>query len=557
MSTIAELFARALRYHQSGNLRQAEPLYRHILQLDPSHADAHHLLGLIGYQTGHHEPAAALLRRAIALDPSAALYLTNLGLVLEKLGQRDEAVGCYRRVLQLNPDDASAHYNLACAFKEQVQWAEAVECCRQALRLNPQFVNALNLLGLALKEQGQLDEAITCYRQTLRLNPDHGPAYHNLGIALMEQKELAEAVDCFQQALRLDPHNAVARNNLGPLLMRMGQLDEAAACFDQAVHLQPEAALPRFNRSLLRLLRGDFENGWPEYEYRWKTSGRIARSFDQPRWDGSALGGKTILLYAEQGLGDTLQFCRYASLVQRRGGKVLLECQPALLRLLEGVAGVDQAVAAGAPLPPFDVQAPLLSLPGLVGTTLQTIPANIPYLRADPELVVRWREELEPLRGFKVGILWQGSTGHENDRQRSVPLEQLAPLAGLEEVRLYSLQVGAGTEQLAQSGQRLGVIDLGSRFDPRSLGDAAAVLPSLNLVVTVDTALAHLAGGLGVPVWVSLPLPPDWRWLLERSDSPWYPTMRLFRQRRPGDWAEVFERIAAELRIQVETQSGR
>jgi len=548
MSTIAELFARALRSHQSGDLRQAEPLYRQILQADPSHADAHHLLGLIGYQTGHHEAAVPLMRRAIALAPSAAVYHSNLGLVLKDLGQLDEAIACYRRALQLNPRFADALSHLGMALKEKGLADEAIACYRQALQLNPNHANAHNNLGIALWDRGELDEAVACYRRALRLNPQFVDALCNLSLALKAQGQHGEAVACCRKALAINPRQPIAHNNLGNILASQGNYDEAVEGFAEALRLKFDYASARWNLALLRLLKGDFLRAWPDYEYRWQLSGFIPRHFDRPRWDGVPLQGKTILLYPEQGLGDTLQVIRYASLVQQRGGTVLLECQPPLVQLLTDVAGVSQVVPTGSPLPPFEVHAPLLSLPGLFGTTLATIPANVPYLHADPDRVAHWRKELEPVRGFKVGIVWQGSPTHENDRQRSVPLERLAPLAGLEEVRLVSLQVGAGTEQLAQTGQRLGVIDLGGRFDPRSLADAAAVLPSLDLVVTVDTAMAHLAGGLGVPVWVSLPFVPEWRWLLERVDSPWYPTMRLFRQSRPGDWNEVFRRIATEVR---------
>jgi len=520
---ISEWFALAQHNHQGGRLTQAEQLYRRILQSDPQHADAQHYLGLLAHQTGHAEAAIALMRQAIALNPAVAVYHANLGVVLQAAGQVREALACFTQALQLNPD----------------------------------LEDALSNRGNILQDLGRIEEAIASYRQALRLNPGHGSAHYNLGNALRDQGRLDEAIASFRQALGLNPRHLDALNNLGVALKNLGQLDEAKACYDQAMRLQPDHYLPRFNLSLLWLLQGDLLRGWPGYEFRWERSGRARSHEERPCWDGSPLQGRTILMYAEQGLGDSIQFIRYAPLVQQRGGNVLLECPPVLGGLFKGIEGVDRLLAQGEPLPPFDVQTALLSLPGLLGTRLDTIPAQVPYLRADPQRLEYWRNELAPLGGFQVGIVWQGSLVHENDRQRSVPLTQFAPLARVQGVRLFSLQVGVGTEQLAQAGEPLGVTDLGGRFDQTSLEDAAAVLPNLDLVVTVDTALAHLAGALGVPVWMALPFAPDWRWLLDREDSPWYPTMRLFRQRRPGDWDEVFQRAAAELDHCIATRNGR
>jgi tetratricopeptide (TPR) repeat protein len=479
METIAELFAQAQRFEQSGHRPQAEALYRQILLASPTHADAHHALGLLAHQEGHTEAAVTWIRQAIVLDPWPAVY----------------------------------HYHLGILLMAQRRSAEAVEAYRQAVSLDPQFVEALRNLGVVLKEQGQVTEAIECYRQALRVNPLHVAVLGNLGVALLDQ----------------------------------GQRKEAAACFDQALQLAPEDVPTRYNCSMLRLLNGDFENGWPGYELRWKLPGKDSRTFPQPFWDGTSLEGKTILLYAEQGFGDTIHFIRYASLLRQRGGTVLFECPPVLRELLAGVAGVDRLLTPGEGLPPFDVRALLVSLPGLFCTTLATIPAQVPYLSADPERIAHWRKELEPLQGFKVGIVWQGSRIHKNDRQRSVPLTEFGPLSRVEGVRLFSLQVGPGMEQLGAPGAPSGVIDLGSRFDRGSFADAAAVLKNLDLLITVDTALAHLAGALAVPVWVALPFLPDWRWMLDRPDSPWYPTMRLFRRTQPGRWGDVFRSMAAAL----------
>jgi hypothetical protein len=295
------------------------------------------------------------------------------------------------------------------------------------------------------------------------------------------------------------------------------------------------------------LLGGHFERGWPEYEWRWRGNEAVFAPLNQPLWDGSALEGRTILLHAEQGLGDTIQFIRYARLVRARGGTVVVACPTPLIQLLTGCAGIDQLIPQGSILPPFDVYAPLLSLPGILGTSLGSVPAEVPYLVADAELERHWREKLGPLRAFKIGIAWQGNPGYLGDSFRSIPLTHFATLARVEGVRLFSLQKGPGSEQLSALGDLFPVTDLGSQLDNATgaFVETAAVMKSLDLIITSDTAVAHLAGALGVPVWVALPAVPDWRWMLDRADSPWYPTMRLFRQTAWGQWESVFARLAS------------
>jgi hypothetical protein len=358
------------------------------------------------------------------------------------------------------------------------------------------------------------------------------------------------------------------------VLAKQAKLDDAIACYRQALVIKPDYAEAHKDLALAWLLRGNFEQGWPEYEWRWKCSrfqghpgNESGEQLPGPSWDGSPLNGRTILLYAEQGLGDTLQFIRYAPLVRQRGGRVLVLCQPPLRPVLGSCPGIDGLVACESTAPSYDVQIPLLSLPRIFRTTLATIPAEVPYLSADPELVEHWRRELTQGVGqafqpdsqagkpdllkegssqeFKVGIAWQGNPQHKQDRQRSVPLAHFEALARLPGIRLFSLQVGPGAHQLQELGGRFLVTDLSNRFGPASFQDAAAVVTVLDLVMSVDTAMAHLAGALGRPVWVLLPFVPDWRWMLDREGSPWYPTMRLFRQRQPGDWTDVFRQVVA------------
>jgi hypothetical protein len=329
-------------------------------------------------------------------------------------------------------------------------------------------------------------------------------------------------------------------------------LDEAQAQCSQALAIEPEHADARFSQAYLLLLTGRLAQGWREYEWRFRRKGRGEGTLSRPRWDGAPLEGRTVLLRAEQGLGDTIQFVRYAALVNERGGKVVVQCQPQLASLLATCPGVDRVVAVGDPLPEFDVHIPLMSLPLVFGTTLESIPVKTPYLWPDEAALARWKDELGGERALKVGIAWQGSPSQLFDRARSIPLAQFADLAGLDGVQLYSLQLGPGREQLATWNVTRPIVDLGDRLG--DFNNTAAIMRNLDLVVTCDSSPAHLAGALGVPVWVALPLARDWRWLLDRSDSPWYPTMRLFRQAAPGQWNRVFQGIQESL---VEVVSGR
>ena len=360
------------------------------------------------------------------------------------------------------------------------------------------------------------------------------------------------------------PNAVEACTNLGNIHWEEGRCDEALACYDQALCWNSESPETHFNRARLRLLQGDWAQGWPEYECRWKTKECPGWSFPQPQWDGTDLAGRTILLLAEQGLGDTLHFIRYAPLVKQRGGTVIVECQPALIRILSSIEGIDSFVARGLPLPEFDVHASLLSLPGLFHTTVDNLPATVPYVHTDPALIEEWRPKLSQpndqesdighrtsniKRVFKVGIAWQGNPLFIGDRHRSVPLLHFASLAKVAGVQLISLQKGAGSEQLLDIAGKFQVLDLGSHLDEAcgAFMETAAVMKNLDLVITSDTAIAHLAGALAVPVWVALSFMPDWRWMLRRHDSPWYPTMRLFRQTRRGQWPDVFAEMAEEL----------
>ncbi len=536
-----------------GETDEAADRFRQALRLQPDRADAPNHLGLLLLRQGQLDAARDCFEQAVRRGPADADAHNNLGAVLRERGQPDEAAACFYRALALRPDHAGAHNNLGRVCEDRGRLEEAAARYRLAACLQPGDASFHNNLGNALTMLSRPDEALPCYRQAVRLHPEEPVYPSNLANALTLAGRPEEAEECCRQALRLRPDFADARHNLAITLGAQGRFDEALAHNAEALRLAPEYPGARNCRALWWLQQGDFARGWPEYEWRWKVRGVTPRTFREPAWDGSALNGRTVLLYAEQALGDTIQFVRYAPLVRQRGGAVVVECQPPLARLLASCPGIDRLVPRGSPLPPFDVQAALLSLPGLLGTTLETVPRNVPYLSAAPDLAARWRGELGAEAAFKVGIAWQGSPTFAGDRLRSAPLRHFAPLARVEGVRLFGLQKGPAREQLRGLPWQPAVTDLGGTLDEAAgaFMDTAAVMTNLDLVVTTDTAVAHLAGALGVPVWVALSVGPDWRWLLGREDCPWYPSMRLFRQCRPHDWDEVFERMAAELRHRV------
>ena len=511
MEMIREAMSAGWNAFQAGNLGGAEQVYRLVVGTDPSNAQAWYMLGSIKH-----------LR-----------------------GRNDEAVTDYLEAIRLVPNFSEASNNLGAALHAERRFAEAEASLRRALSHQPNYAEAHNNLGATLHAQGRSEEAEASLRLALSHKPNYAEAHNNLGNVLQERGELDEALECYRQAVRLEPEYTEACNNLGNTLLSQGRMAEAMGSYNQALKRNPEHAEVHLNRALTWLGMGDFAKGWPEYEWRLKVPQYSVPSFRQPLWDGSPLDGRTILLHADHGLGDAIQFIRYVPLVRQRGGRVILQCCGPLARLLATSPGIERVVVIGDDVPDSDVYAPLMSLPGIFGTTLETISADVPYLFPEESLVERWRGELAPTHELRVGIAWQGNPQHTRDRSRSFRLSQFEAISRPPGLRLFSLQKFHGSEQLGDIEGRFAVTDLGIRLD--DMMDTAAVMENLDLVIVADSALAHLAGALGVPVWVALPFAPDWRWLRGRDDSPWHPTMRLFRQRRLGDWDEVFERIAAEL----------
>ena len=574
----------AVRYHQGGNLAEAESIYRQVLQAEPRNVNALHFLGILANQAGRHDLGIPLIRQAIAINPSVpdfhanlslALFeqgnvffgqrqiaqaaecyrqaLTgnphfvdahnNLGNALKDLGRLAEAAACFRQALALDPRYANAHFNLGNVLFDQGQFSGAAESYRQALGLNPNDPNAHNNLGNALKEQGLLAEATECYRQALRLTTNQADFHVNLGNVLKDQGELIEAAESYRQALQLNPNLADAHSSLGITLVGQRRLAEAAESFQQALRLNPKHWFAALEPLAPAACYKGISRAWQDYGMRWARPEMLPRSFPQPRWDGTPLAGKTILVYAEQGLGDTLQFARYLPMVKQRGGNVIFDCQPALQGLFAGMNGINHLVREGEPIPPFDVQVPLLSLPGIFQTTPTTIPAQVPYLEADPDLVLKWEAEIRraarrkaagEVAALTIGIVWQGNSKMLGDRLRSIPLKFFEPLARVPGVRLVSLQKGSGADQLRALQVIFPILDLGDGLN--TFSDTAAVMKNLDLIVTSDTSVAHLAGALGVPVWTVLQFVPDWRWFLDRPDSQVSDHAALFRQKNsaPG-----------------------
>lgn len=546
----------AIKLAVQGRLEEAISHFNQALWLSPDYAEAHSNLGNVYYFQRNYESAIACYERALRLDANFAVAYNNLGTALSCLGRYEDAATHCRRALALRPDYAEAHNNLGIALKGQGQVDEAIVHYQEALRLRPDYAEAHNNLGLAYAERDDREAAIGAYQGALRLKPDYAEAHYNLGLMFAKSDRLDEAVACYRQALWLKPDHAESHYALGVALAAQVKPEEAVRSYEQALWYKPDYADAHFAFGVTQLLLGNLTQGWPGYEWRSLCQRHIPRwSFSQPAWDGSSLEGRPILLYTEQGLGDTLQFIRYAPLVQQRGGRVTVWCPREAMSLLTGCRGVEKLVAEVSSDWP-GTHASLLSLPMTFGTTLVTIPAEVPYLSVDAQKVARWRKEIAALlspkgpesgRNLKVGLAWQGSPKHPQDRKRSIPLRYFEPLIQLPCVQLVSLQVGPGTEQLRDLPSEFPVVDLGSRFDATSILDAAAAVTALDLIITVDSAIAHLAGALAVPVWVLLPFAPDWRWLLDREDSPWYPSMRLFRQKEPGNWEDVIQRIGRAL----------
>jgi tetratricopeptide (TPR) repeat protein len=546
-------------FRDLGRLNEAVAGYRQALRVRPDHFKAYNNLGNVLREQGKLAEAAETYSAVLAIRPGYAQGHHNLGLTLLAQHCTDEAIARFREALRLKPDLVAARSSLGKALAEKGQVDEALPMLQSAQSQGRDNSEALLRVADKLRRAGRFDEAAASIRAVIEARADFAAAHNDLGLVWFGKQDYARAIECYRQAIRIKPDLAEAHNNLAISLFITGDARAGLAAVDAALRIRPDFAIAHLNRAVTWLRMGRFAGGWHEFEWRRLCDGYRLPPFPAPLWDGAPSPDRCLLLHSEQGLRDTLQFIRYAPFVRQRCGSVIVQCQPGLPPLLSRCAGVDRVIVRGESLPEYHVQAPLMSLPEILGTTLATIPAEVPYLFADEALVETWRQRLAGHEGFKVGIGWQGNPKYVADRLRSIPLGHFAPLSRLPGVTLFSLQKGAGAEQIAEVASDCPVVDFGPDFDGRggTFMDTAAVMRSLDLVVTSDTAVAHLAGGLGVPVWVALGTSCDWRWLDEREDSPWYPTMRLFRQARLGDWDELFARIAAELAAVVSGDAAR
>jgi tetratricopeptide (TPR) repeat protein len=541
----AAALQQAVALHRQGQLAAAEKNYARILKSYPAQFDALHLLGLLKLQSGKAGEAQRLITSALGVNPSAPDALANLGLVLTALKRPTDALASFDQALRADPDHFEALANRGNLLLDLGRAQEALACFDKVLAREPRHLPARVNRGNALLALGQAEAAITEYDSALALNPNDLKALANRAGALFRAGRYGESIAGYDRLLALAPTHAEALSSRGLALQAAGRHEDALASYASAIGVQKDFAHAHFNAALALLTIGDYGRGFERYEWRWKRAGIVHRGFGKPLWLGEyPLGRKVILLHAEQGLGDTIQFARYAPLLARGGATVILEAPPGLKGLLAGLAGVT-VIAQGETLPPFDVHCPLGSLPLAFRTEIASVPAAIPYLRASEDRIAKWRPRLTALPGKRVAIAWAGNPDHINDRNRSIALGELWPLLSTPGVSFLGVQRELRDSDRALLGDAAQITHLGDEL--ADFSDTAAVISLADLVITVDTSVAHLAGALGRPTWVLLPFWPDWRWTPTSDASPWYPHARLFRQGAGSDWTPVIARVTAEV----------
>ena len=553
--TVQSMMDDALRHHRSGRFTEAEKIYHQILGVHPGHPDCLHLLGMIAYQAGNHETAARLIREAISIHGSAVSYYVNLGTVLQAQGKLDDAVQLYRHALLFKPTLPEVHVNLGNVLQVQGKLDECIECYKAALLLRPDCAETHNNMGNALEQQGQYDAAMSCYQQALEIKPDYAEVYYNIGNACHARNQLDEAVANYHMALGMKPDYAETCYNLGNVLREQGKLDHALEFFGKALDLRPDYAQAGFGEALAQLLVGNFSDGWRNFERRWQSIDHDTprRNYSVPAWRGERLETGKILLWGEQGVGDEIMFAGLVPDVVRTGNQCVLQCDPRLAPLFARSFPAVAVVANVGVDPPqgLDIaaQLPCGSLPGLFRQTISAFAATTsPYLVTDSAATKRLRARYFDGR-LLVGLAWH-TNNFKTGRFRSIDLSVLMPLFAQSNVRWVSLQYGDNDALVSQTAAANAPILVDPAINQLSDMDAfAAQVAAMDLVITIDNSTAHLAGAIGIPVWVLLPFAPDWRWLLKTEESPWYPTMRLFRQSRAGDWPSVVERVKAALAV--------
>jgi tetratricopeptide (TPR) repeat protein len=531
----------------------AEAAFRTAVAMAPDNAQARYGLGLVLSEQQRPGEALAAFEAAARLQPDFALARSHAGNALAALDRAEEALAAHDAAMALAPADAGVRHNLGLTLARLGLYVEAAEAQAAAIALNPDYAEAHANLAGCQAELGQAKAALASSRRAIALKPTLAAGHGGLGLALLDFDRLGEAEAAFRQALRLEPSLSLGHANLGLALFRQGRLAEAEAAYRQAIAGRPDAWEAHHNLGVLLLETGRFEEGWREFEWRLRApqDRRREAAFAAPMWAGEPLGGRTILVYAEQGFGDMIQCARFVRVLAALGARVVLRAPAPLHRLFAGLAGVGSLIGEDEPVPPADFRAPMFSLPRLLGVTLEVLPGPVPYLAADPGLTARWKASLDgvaPRPGPRIGVVWSGNAAAKVDRGRSAPLAAFEPLAQAAGAPLISLQKGFGLDQLTALPAQMAVTVLGSAYDAGDFADTAAVIENLDLVVACDTAVAHLAGALGRPVWLALNARSEWRWLHDRKGSPWYPGHRLYRQPSPGDWRGALEAMAADWR---------
>ena len=546
-------FNRGIALRELRRVEEALASYDRAIAIKSDYAEAYYERGIALQKLERVEEALASYDRAIAIKPNYAEAYTNRGLALQGLKRTAEALASYDRAIAIRRDYAEAYSNRGVVLQELKRVEEALVSYDKAIAIKPDYVEAYYNRGVALLELKRVEESLTSYDRAIAIKPDYAEAYANRGIALQELKRVDEALASYGRAIEIKPDYAEAYFNRGSALHDLKRVEEAFANYDVAIATKPDFVEACWNKSLGLLLAGDFVRGWELYEWRWKfeKTGLKSRNFPQPLWLGTEeLAGKSILLHAEQGLGDTIQFCRYAKLVKALGAKVLLEAPKALLGLLSGLEGVDELIEQGKMLPAFDYHCPLLSLPLAFDTRVETIPRDGPYLKVDPVRAVSWRDRLGAKWGVRVGLAWSGNRANKSDHRRSMALETIMASLPMDGFDYVSLQWEVRTEDETARAALTGSGRLRHFGDELAdFRDMAALAAAMDVVVCVDTGVAHMCGALGLRTFVLLPYIPDWRWLLDRDDTPWYESLKLYRQGADRMWGAPLERIARDLAL--------
>ena len=530
---------------QAGKYEQAAVGFEKLKNLYPLYPPVLNSLGIVYLQLGRSKEGCKLLEKSLEIDPKQHIAFLNLGVALRSQNKLLEALNVFEKALKFFPSSFEIFNNLGITLHSLTRYHEAISIYQKAIKIKSEIPDAFNNLGISQLALRQFEDAISTFKEALKLNPNNPEIINNLGFSLFKLNKFQESIDCYTQAISLNKLYADAYSNRGLSYQAIHKTNEALLDYDECIKLNPNHANNYWNKSLLKLLIGDFDEGWSLYEWRWKSFAKTAvRYFSKPLWLGqTSIKNKTIIIYGEQGYGDYIQFLRYIPLLKNLDAEIILEVRPALVELISSTHPELKIIESGNQLQRFDYQCPIMSLPLALKNHLNTIPNSTPYISVDPEKIKEWADDLGKKTITRIGLVWSGSSEHQNDHNRSLSLEELSPILTLpfefhsiqKEYRIHDLEI------LKQHPIKTHTEKL------KNFSDTAALIDSLDLIISVDTSVAHLAGSLNKKVWIMLPSNPDWRWMLNRTDSPWYPSAKLFRQTTNGEWRDVVKKIAAEL----------